>query len=167
LRPQGSGTIERAYNGSLTGKQTDHIDFIVPVGQYDVRVESPEDFAKLNSTPVEQSFDMTSDGEASLTYTLGAATHLKFQCVDESGAPIHNAEYLVTFKPAGQVPVAEKANVRKAGYNGFCDMDSAPAGPVYIMIWSTSEDWNKPDKVFQVNLPAYADKDLGAVVVTQ
>ena len=33
------------------------------------------------------------------------------------------------------------------------------------VIWTTSTDWNNPDKVFQVDLPAYGTKDLGAVVV--
>jgi len=167
LRPRGSGTIERAYNGNLTGKQSDHIDFIVPEGQYDVRVESPENYVKLAVSPVEQNCEMTADGEVALAYTLSAATHLIFQCVDGNGAPIQNAEFLITFHPAGQVPESEKANVEKAGYNGMCDTDMAPSGPVYIMIWAEGSDWANPDKVFEVTLPAYQEKDLGAVVVTQ
>lgn len=167
LRPWGSGTIERAYNGNLTGKQTDFIDFIVPVGPCDVRVESPENYPKLAVTPVQRDFEMTPDGEVALSFTLSAATHLLFQCVDGNGAPVQNAEYLITFNPAGQVPEAERANVGKAGYNGICETDLAPSGPVYIMIWATSTDWANPDKVFEVNLPAYAERDLGAVVVTE
>ncbi|MCA8946778.1 MAG: hypothetical protein KDB29_11165, partial [Planctomycetes bacterium] len=80
------------------------------------------------------------------------------------GAPIQNAEFLVTFHPAGQVPESERENVMKAGYNGICETDMAPSGPVYIMIWAEGSDWANPDKVFQVDLPAYAEKNLGAVV---
>lgn len=166
LRPRGSGTIERAYNGNLTGKQTDFIDFFVPVGDYDVRVESPENYPKLSVAPVAQSFVMADDGDVKLSYTLSAATKLIFQCVDATGSPIQNAEFLVTFHPAGQVPESERENVMKAGYNGICETDMAPSGPVYIMIWAEGSDWANPDKVFQVDLPAYAEKNLGAVVVT-
>ena len=165
LRPMGSGTVERAYNGNLTGKQADHIDFFVPAGDYDVRVESPENYAKLSVAPVEQSFTMTGDGEISLTYTIAAAATLKFQAVNSVGAPIPNAEYLITFHPAGEVPESEKSKVEKGGYDGQCETEIAPSGPVYVMIWSTSQDWNNPDKVFQIDLPPYGTTDLGAVVV--
>ncbi|MCG3182544.1 MAG: hypothetical protein ICCCNLDF_00607 [Planctomycetes bacterium] len=35
------------------------------------------------------------------------------------------------------------------------------------MIWTTSTDWNNPDKVLQLDFPAYGTKDLGAIVVQQ
>lgn len=165
LRPMGSGTVERAYNGNLTGKQTDHIDFFVPAGEYDVRVESPENYAKLAVSPVEQSLTMTADGEVSLTYTIAAAATLKFRAVTSSGAPVPNVEYLITFHPAGEVPETDKSKVEKGAYDGKCETEIAPAGPVYVMIWSTSQDWNNPDKVFQLDLPPYGTTDLGAVVV--
>ncbi|MCB9935630.1 MAG: hypothetical protein H6840_08040 [Planctomycetes bacterium] len=167
LRPMGSGTIERAYNGNLTGKQSDFIDFIVPAGPYDVRVESPENYAKLAVSPVEQSFSMTAGGEQALNFTLSAATTLKFQVVDANGQPIPNAEFLLTFHEAGAVPDSEKTSVEKAGHDGRCDVPIAPSGPVYLMIWTTSTDWNNPDKVLQLDLPAYGTKDLGAIVVQQ
>lgn len=167
LRPMGSGTIERAYNGNMTGKQTDYIDFIVPAGPYDVRVESPENYVKLAVSPIEQSFTMAAGGEHALSYTLSAGATLKFQVVNSNGQPIPNAEYLVTFHAAGSVPVSEKASVEKAGYDGQCEKAIAPSGPVYLMIWTTSTDWNNPDKVLQLDLPAYGTKDLGAIVVQQ
>lgn len=165
LRPMGSGTVERAYNGNLTGKQSDHIDFFVPAGDYDVRVESPENYAKLAVSPVEQSFSMVADGEIALSYTIAPAATLKFRAVNSVGAPIPNVEYLITFHPAGAVPESEKSKVEKGAYDGTCETGLAPSGPVYVMIWSHSENWNEPDKVFQVNLPAYGTTDLGAVVV--
>lgn len=165
LRPLGSGTIERSYNGNLTGKQTDHIDFFVPEGTYDVRVESPEQFARLAVSPVEQSLTMTAGGEVSLTYTIAAAATLKFRAVTSGGLPVPNVEYLVTFHPAGEVPIAEQGSTRKGDYDGTCEFELAPAGPVYVMIWSQSQDWNNPDKVFQLDLPPYGTTDLGAVIV--
>lgn len=167
LRPMGSGTIERAYNGNLTGKQSDYIDFIVPAGPYDVRVESPENSAKLSVSPIEQSFSMGAGGEHSLDFRVSAAATLKFQVVNSNGQPIPNAEYLVTFHAAGSVPESEKTAVEKAGYDGRCEKAIAPSGPVYLMIWTTSTDWNNPDKVLQLDLPAYGTKDLGAIVVQQ
>jgi hypothetical protein len=149
----------------LTGKQTDHIDFFVPAGTYDVRVESPEQFAKLAISPIEQSFTMTGGGEVSLAYTVAAASTLKFRAVNSVGAPIPNVEYLITFHAAGEVPISEQSKVKKGTYDGICETELAPAGPVYVMIWSTSDDWNNPDKVFQVDLPPYGVTDLGAVVV--
>ena len=165
LRPMGSGTVERAYNGNLTGKQTDHIDFFVPEGVYDVRVESPENYAKLAVSPVQQSLTMTADGEVNLSYTIAAAATLSFRAVTSSGSPVPNVEYLITFHSAGEVPESEKSKVEKGGYDGQCETEIAPAGPVYVMIWSTSQDWNNPDKVFQLDLPPYGTTDLGAVVV--
>ena len=167
LRPMGSGTIERAYNGNLTGKQTDFIDFFVPAGSYDVRMESPEQYPKLAVSPVEQSLTMPAGGDMSLTFNVTSASTLKFQTVTATGLPVANPEYLITFHAAGSVPESEKANVEKGGHDGRCETTLAPSGPVYVMIWTTSTDWNNPDKVFQVNLPAYETKDLGAVVVQQ
>lgn len=165
LRPMGSGTIERAYNGNLTGKQSDFIDFFLPAGSYDVRVESPEQYPKLSVSPVEQSLNMTAGGDTTLTFTVSSAATLKFQTVTTAGLPVANPEYLITFHAAGSVPETEKANVQKGGHDGRCETVLAPSGPVYVMIWTTSTDWNNPDKVFQVDLPAYGIKDLGAVAV--
>jgi hypothetical protein len=165
LRPMGSGTIERAYNGNLTGKQSDFIDFYVPEGSCDVRVESPEQYPKLSITPVEQNLNMTAGGDTTLTFNVASASTLKFQAVTTAGLPVANPEYLLTFHAAGSVPETEKANVEKGGHDGRCETSLAPSGPVYVMIWTTSTDWNNPDKVFQVDLPAYGTKDLGAVVV--
>jgi hypothetical protein len=167
LRPMGSGTIERAYNGNLTGKQSDFIDFYVPAGAYDVRVESPEQYPKLAVSPVEQTLTMTAGGDMSVTFNISSASTLKFQAVNAAGLPIANPEYLITFHAAGSVPESEKANVEKGGHDGRCETSLAPSGPVYVMIWTTSTDWNNPDKVFQIDLPAYGTKDLGAVVVQQ
>jgi hypothetical protein len=165
LRPMGSGTIERAYNGNLTGKQSDYIDFIVPAGPYDVRVESPETTARLAVAPVEQSFTIAAGGEQNLDFRVSAAATLKFQVVDGNGQPIPNVEYLVTFHAAGSVPESDKSAVEKAGYDGRCEKPIAPSGQVYLMIWTTSTDWNNPDKVLKLDLPAYGTKDLGAIVV--
>ncbi|MCA8916829.1 MAG: hypothetical protein KDB90_15660 [Planctomycetes bacterium] len=167
LRPMGSGTIERAYNGNLTGKQADFIDFYVPTGDYDVRVESPENYAKLAVSPEKQSFAMEEGGDQSVAFTISAATTLKFRAVNSVGSPVPNAEYLITFHAAGSVPESEKGNVEKGGYDGVCETAIAPSGPVYLMIWTDSTDWNNPDKVFELDLPAYGIKDLGAVVVQQ
>ncbi|MCB9893308.1 MAG: hypothetical protein H6839_02540 [Planctomycetes bacterium] len=165
LRPMGSGTIERAYNGNLTGKQADFIDFYVPEGDYDVRVESPENYAKLAVTPDKQSFTMKQGGDEAVGFTISAATTLKFKVVNSGGSPIPNAEYLITFHAAGSVPESEMGGVEKGGYDGVCETAIAPSGPVYLMIWTDSTDWNNPDKVFELDLPAYGTKDLGAVVV--
>lgn len=165
LRPMGSGTIERSYSGTLTGKQQDHIDFFVPFGQYDVRVESPENSPKLSVQPAERSVQINTTQETRVEFTLGAAATLKFTCVTSAGTPIPNAEYLISFHPAGAVPETDKVKVSKGDYDGVCETELAPAGPVYVHIWTTSSDWNNPDKVFQIDLPAYGIKDLGAVVI--
>ena len=165
LRPMGSGTVERSYSGNLTGKQLDHIDFFVPFGQYDVRVESPENSPKLSVQPEERSVQINTTQETRLEFTVGAAATLKFTCVTSAGTPIPNAEYLISFHPAGAVPETDKVKVRKGTYDGVCETEIAPAGPVYVHIWTTSTDWNNPDKVFQIDLPAYGIKDLGAVVI--
>ncbi|MCA8910827.1 MAG: hypothetical protein KDB82_03930 [Planctomycetes bacterium] len=62
---------------------------------------------------------------------------------------------ITAYRPSGQELESEKTNVEKAGYNGTCNTDMAPSGPVYIMIWAEGSDWANPDKVFEVALPAY------------
>lgn len=165
LRPMGSGTVERAYNGNMTGKDRDHIDFFVPEGEFAVRVESPENYARLSVTPVEQELTMTPDGKVTLDYTVAAAATLRFTAVNKTGQPIPNAEYLVSFNPAGELPDNEQGNVRKGGYDGVCEATDAPSGPVYVHIWTESTDWQNPDHVFQLDLPAYGTEDLGAIIV--
>ena len=73
-------------------------------------------------------------------------------------------EFLLTTYPAGKVPESQRARVVRGGMDGNCSA-GGPAGPVYLMIWSRSSDWNNPDKVFRVDLPAAGVKDLGGVVV--
>jgi hypothetical protein len=55
--------------------------------------------------------------------------------------------------------------VKKGGYDGVCEVNDAPSGPVYVHIWTESTDWTNPDHVFQLDLPAYGTKDLGPVIV--
>ncbi|MBK8207295.1 MAG: carboxypeptidase regulatory-like domain-containing protein [Planctomycetes bacterium] len=165
LRPMGSGTLERTFNGNLKGKQSDYIDFFVPAGDFDVHVDSPEQSAPLVAEPTSRPLKMTAGGNVTLEYVLRAAVTLTFRCVNGAGVPVPNAEFLVTFHAAGAVPDSEKANVRKGGSDGMCKLPSAPYGAVYVMIWTTSDDWNNPDRVFQLDLPAFGIKDLGNVVV--
>lgn len=165
LRPQGSGTIERTYNGNLKGKQTDYIDFIVPTGPYEVLVGSPEQSAPLVSEPAMHSFTMAQGGNVTLDYVLRASCRLTFRCVTSNGAPVPNAEFLVTFHPAGSVPESEKSRVLKGGSDGLCVVTNAPYGPAYLMIWSASTDWANPDRVHRIELPAFGTHDLGNIVV--
>lgn len=167
LRPLGSGTIERTYNGNLKGKQSDFIDFIVPKGEYEVLVGSPEQSAPLVAEPPSRPLTMAQGGNISLDYVLRASCTLIFRCVTSSGVPVPNAEYLVTFHPAGSVPEAEKSRLLKAGSDGACRMPNAPYGAVYLMVWSSSTDWNNPDRVHRLELPAFGTHDLGNIVVGQ
>lgn len=165
LRPLGSGTLERSYNGEIAGKDSHGLELIVPAGKYDVRVDAPDQSAPLIAEPETQPLTMAPGGEADLTFTLRAASTLTFRATRSDGTPFAHAEFLVTLHPAGNVPEGEQSRVRKAGADGICKTESAPYGPVYIHVWAESKDWKNPDKVFQVELPAYATKDLGNVVV--
>lgn len=164
LRTRGSGSIERSYNGNLTGKTTDFIDFFVPEGEMEVRLESPENSPALNIDPETQTVNVAAGARAEVQYTLRSGAKLTFRCVDANGRPVPNAEFLVTFSAAGSVPESEKSRVVKAGPDGLCKLEGAPWGPVYIMIWTTSTDWANPDRVFKTELPAYGDKDLGNII---
>lgn len=164
LRTRGSGSIERSYNGNLTGKSTDFIDFFVPEGDMEVRLEAPENSPALNIEPQSQTATIKAGARADLQYTIRSGATLKFRCVDANGRPLPNAEFLVTFHAAGNVPETEKSKVVKAGPDGLCQLDSAPWGPVYIMIWTGSTDWANPDRVFKTDLPAFGTKDLGNII---
>ncbi len=167
IKPQGHGTLETVFNGELTGKQSDYIDFYVPEGEYTVQVEAADTSSPLVAHPGSRTLTMPAGGDQSLDFTLRASCTLRFRCVTSTGVPVAGAEYLVTFNAAGSVPDSEKSNVRKGGADGQCEMQDAPYGPVYLMIWTTSADWNNPDRVFQLNLPAFEAKNLGDIVVAQ
>jgi hypothetical protein len=167
LKPQGHGTLETSFNGDLTGKQSDYIDFFVPEGEYTVQVDASETSSPMVADPGSRTLTMPAGGDQSLDFTLRASCALNFRCVTSTGVPVAGAEFLVTFHAAGSVPESEKANVRKGGADGLCEMPDAPYGPVYLMIWTGSADWNNPDRVFQLELPAFETKNLGDVVVAQ
>lgn len=165
LRPQGAGTVERVFTGNITGKTSDFIDFFVPEGEFEVRLQAPVKAMPFDIEPAEQRLTMAAGGDVELTFTLRAATNVEFQCVNGAGAPVPGVEFLFTTSAAGSVPESEKSRVLRGGVDGKCSTSSAPAGPVYLMIWSSSKDWNSPDKVFKLDLPAYGTKDLGGLVI--
>ncbi len=165
LRPQGAGTVERVFTGNITGKTSDFIDFFVPEGQFEVRVQAPSKAMPFEIDPAEQSVSMSAGGEVELAFTLRAASNVEFQCLNGAGAPVPGVEFLFTTFAAGSVPETEKSRVQRGGVDGKCVSSTAPAGAVYLMIWSSSKDWNAPDKVFKLDLPAYAVKDLGGLVI--
>ena len=164
LWPRAAGTIESTFMGRL--KEKDHIDFIIPVGEYRVIVEPRAKEDAFSVTPSAQSLTVAAGEQEELTFKVAAAATLTFRCVDGAGAPIPNPEFLVTLHPAGSVPESEKANMVKGATDGTCRIDAAPHGAVYLMIWTDSSDWGNPDKVFQIELPAFGSKDLGSVVIS-
>lgn len=164
LWPLGAGALERSFNGEIAGKDSHGLELTVPAGEYEVRVDAPSHAAKIVAEPESQPMRMAPGGEQSLEFTLRAASTLKFRATRTDGTPFAHAEFLVTLHPAGAVPESEKSNVRKAGADGICRTESAPYGPVYIHVWTESENWNNPDRVFKVDLPAYGEKDLGNIV---
>jgi hypothetical protein len=164
LRPRGAGLLERVYNGDITGRQSAHVDFFVPVGSYEVRVDAPDTASVLVAEPTSQMLNVTAGGEHSLAFTLRAGASLRFRCTTASGAPFPHPEFLVTTHPAGSVPESLKSSVRKGGPDGLCTLDAAPYGPIYLHIWTHSSDWNNPDRVFELNLPAFKATDLGNVI---
>lgn len=166
LRPEAAGSIERAFNGSLAGKQSDFIDFFVPKGAYTVRVGSTSGGLPIDVNPMEQRIDMTAGGELSLTFNISAAAKVEFQCLTATGVPVPGVEFLFTTFAAGSVPETERERLGRGGADGKCLAASAPSGKVYLMIWSASKDWNNPDKVFVLDLPAHGSKDLGGLVIT-
>jgi hypothetical protein len=134
------------------------------VGTYEVRVQAGEG-VKLVFDPGETQMAVAQGGTATTNFTGRTSATMSFQCVNSSGNPVPAAEFLLTTHAAGKVPQAERDLVQRAGMNGTCTA-VAPAGPVYLMIWVLSSDWNNPDKVFRIELPISGVKDLGAVVVT-
>jgi len=165
LRPQGAGNIERAFNGDLTNKTSDFIDFYVPAGAYTIRVGAAGDGLPIDVDPVEQEVNMGAGAEVSLDFNVRAAAKVDFQAVNSAGQPVPGVEFLFTTYAAGSVPETERSKLMRGGVDGKCSAAGAPSGPIYLMIWSVSKDWNNPDKVFQLDLPAYGAKDFGALVV--
>ncbi|MCC6465058.1 MAG: hypothetical protein IT463_06940 [Planctomycetes bacterium] len=164
LRPLDSGTIERVYRGNLAGVQQDYIDFFMPAGTHTIRLDGPGPQFAYTVEPQKHDITVTGGDETVLEFTLRSAGTLKFVAVNGAGQPVPNAEFLVTTYPAGSAPESEKAGVRKGGADGACSAP-APFGAAYLFIWTESADWNNPDKVLRIELPAGGTLDLGALVV--
>jgi hypothetical protein len=165
LRPEGAGHIERAFNGNLTGKETDHIDFVVPAGSYEITVGRPDTGTPVAADPPQRQVTVTGGGNQTLDFTIRPAAKVEFQALNGAGQPVAGVEFLFTRHPAGSVPESERQFLGKGGVDGRCSTGAAPSGAVYLMIWTASTDWNNPDRVFRLDLPAHGDKDLGGLVV--
>lgn len=165
LRPQGAGNIERVFKGNLTGKTSDYIDFFIPRGDYTVRLEAPGEGAPFDIEPPQRDLKMTAGAEVALDFAVRAAARVEFQCLNAGGTPVPGVEFLFTTYAAGSVPDSERARVQRGGVDGRCSSHTAPAGTVYLMIWSASTDWNNPDRVYRLELPVYGNKDLGGLVI--
>jgi len=165
ILPRGEGLLERVWRGDMTGKASDHIDFVIPAGEYTIQIEPPDDSAALHADPPTKPLTVSAGVNETLTFVLRAGSELKFRCVGTSGAAFPFAEYLISFHPAGSLPESEKELVRRTGTDGVAHIRNAPYGEVYLHIWTNSGEWHSPDKVFKLTLPAFGTKDLGAVVV--
>ena len=165
LRPKDSGALERTYSGNITGKNSDYIDFVVPVGGYGVRVEPGRNSGALLIDPATQSFTAVAGTEKTLSYRMTPASRLMLRCVDRSGLPLSGVEYLLSRHPKGAIPEEQKGEVRKATPDGRIRFDNAPSGQAYLHLWVGSSDFQRPDRSFVVELPAFGSKDLGNVIV--
>jgi hypothetical protein len=153
--------LERGYRGDLE-KKTEHLDLFVPEGRYDVRIKSTG--VPLVFEPEAAEATVATTGTTTVSFTARNSATVSFQCVTRAGLPVPGAEFLLTTDAAGNVPESERGRVQRGAMNGACT-GTAPAGPVYLMIWVVSSDWNNPDKVFRLDLPISGVKDVGAVVV--
>jgi hypothetical protein len=165
ILPRGEGQLQQVWRGNMTGKPSDHIDFVVPEGELSVRIESPQGAALIDTDPHEHAINLTAGSQSEVTFVLRAGAELRFRCVDDTGTSFPFAEYLVTFFPAGQVPEEQKSRVQRADVNGNVEIKQAPYGEVYVHVWSNSTSWHSPDRVYRITLPAFGSKDLGKIVV--
>lgn len=96
----------------------------------------------------------------SLTYAISAAATLRTRRdhIRRTGAERRITDYV----PSGWRNAGDReAKSREEAYDEKCATDLAYPGPVYVMIWSQSQDWNNPDRVFQLDLPPNGTQDSG------
>ncbi|MCC6574382.1 MAG: hypothetical protein IT462_11385 [Planctomycetes bacterium] len=166
IRPQGSGELEKTFGRELpAGQKGDSATYNLPAGPYVLLAQSTD--KGLGVEPEQRSIKVAAGSETTLDFTIRAACALTFVCVDTQGVAIAGVEYLISFNPAGDLKENEKANVKLSGPDGRCAVPGAPYGAVYLHIWTASTDWQRPDKVFRIDMPAYGEKDLGAVVLNR
>jgi hypothetical protein len=147
LRPRDSGIIEREYTARMEGKENTHMDYIVPNGAYSVWMGDAENSSAVSFSPARQNLKVSNGQRAELNFEVNSASKLMFNCVDENNVPVAYPEFLVSFHPAGSVPEGDKEQTRVGTGNGRCVFPNAPWGPAYLMIWTTSKDWQNPDLV--------------------
>lgn len=162
LAPRSATVVASTYTGTIKDA-SDHIDFVVPVEPLEVTVNSPEGQQPLAFAPDVLSLSPKAGAQEFADFTLSAGAHLKFRCVDGAGVPVAGAEYLLTTHPSGKVPVGLKSKVKRVGSDGRAEVRGVSEGPIYLHVWTTSKDWDNPDRVFRLDLPAFGVKDLGAI----
>lgn len=165
LSPRGAPFLERTYRGQPEKMQNDLMDFFVPEGDYMAKVSSPTQGAPIDVEPPERQVKIGAGHDSEATFVVRPGCKVDFQCLTAAGAPVPGVEYLFTTNPVGFLQPIERARVRRGALDGKCSTAAEPSGQVYLMIWSSSSDWKKPDKVLKVELPAWGQKDLGGIVV--
>ena len=164
LRPLGSGTMGSSYSREIpAGAQTDIATYTLPIGQYTIAMDSNDTLLALEPPTV--SLTLALEAEADLSFTLRAAATLEFMAVDSAVTPVPGVEYLISFHPAGEIPETEQAKVQLGGADGRCKQIGLVYGSVYLHVWSTSRDFQNPDRSFQIELPSYGTLNLGSLTV--
>lgn len=165
LLPMGSGAMKSFYVREIPANaQTDVANFTLPAGSYTVNMGGGTDSLLAVEPPVSQ-FTLSLDGEINLAALLRAASTLEFMCIDGAFAPVPGVEFLVTFSPAGEIGESERPRIQLGGADGRCRLTGAPYGQVYLHLWISSRDLQKPDKSYVIDLPAYGVLNLGSVTV--
>lgn len=165
ILPMGSGAMKSHYVREIPANaQTDVANFTLPAGNYTVNMGGGTDSLLAVEPPVSQ-FTLALDGEINLAALLRTASTLEFMCIDGAFAPVSGVEFLVTFSPAGEISESERPRIQLGGADGRCRLTSAPYGQVYLHLWISSRDLQKPDKSYVIDLPAYGVLNLGSVTV--
>lgn len=165
FRPFDSGNIEHVYAAKMDGKTSTFMDYILPTGQFHVWMDDGDATKPVSFTPEKQQLLVENGIQQNLTFEVNSAAQLLFRCVNSSGDPVAYPEFIVSFHAAGKVPVADKEKTGAGNSTGKCVFSNAPWGEVYLMVWTSSKNWDDPDLVLKVNLPAGGQLDLGNVVV--
>lgn len=165
LRPHDSGMVERVHDAMMNGKSETYMDYIVPEGPLTVQLNDAADTTAVAFTPRSKALNISNGTKAEVTFEINSASTLLFNCVDSSGNPIPYPEFLISFHPAGKVPESDKKSVQVGTNAGTGVVKNVPWGPAYLMIWTSSKDWNNPDLVLKIDLPASKALNLGNVVV--
>jgi hypothetical protein len=161
VAPRGSGALQLALNRAFAQPADRRIELTLPEGSWLVTL-APQG-KNWAFSPPQQQLSVTPGTTTQQAFTLRAAATLEFRAVDSGGFPVPGVEFIVSRNPRGELTDAERQSVSLGAADGFCRLEGAPEGEAYLHIWSQSQDWREPDKVFLVRLPAGGTLNLGNI----